>query len=87
MNEPLSGSLAELEISPNAPESSLVEKQTLETRRCLCQHKSQIYIATSNSSDIVHCAAIDSIDGRIVGCNNVVSGMYWVFRKYIHFEL
>lgn len=74
MAEPLSGSVAEQEISPNAPESSSVEIQTQETRKCLCQHKSQIYIATSNSSDIVHCAARDNIDGRIVGCNNIVSG-------------
>lgn len=51
VNEPLFASIAEQEsFIPAQPESSMVTKQSFDTLRCLCQHKSQIYIATSNSS-------------------------------------
>lgn len=68
---------------PNAPESSLVENKKIEAKKCLCQHESQIYISPENSSDIVHCAALDSIDGRIIGCNNIVSGELSMLRPSV----
>lgn len=52
MYEPLSGSIADEEsLVPAHPESTLViGVESTTVRKCLCQHTSQIYITTSNSS-------------------------------------
>ncbi|GLV41275.1 G9a [Carabus blaptoides fortunei] len=80
--EPLSGSIADEEsLVPAHPESTLViGVESTAVRKCLCQHTSQIYITTSNLSDVVYCTAMDSVNNRIIGCNNVVSGELAMLR-------
>lgn len=39
---------------------------------CLCQVRSQLYVTVSDNSAPLYCTAIDSIDGKKVGCCNEV---------------
>lgn len=66
-----SSSIVETLVSK--PDSALTATEThRKSMMCLCQVRSQLYVTVSDNSAPLYCTAIDSIDGKKVGCCNEV---------------
>lgn len=64
-------STAEKNYYANDPECSSVGAELIASRLCLCTKKTQLFVA--NGSGTAFCGAIDSINGKLVGCNRTVN--------------
>ncbi|XP_043464292.1 histone-lysine N-methyltransferase EHMT2 isoform X2 [Leptopilina heterotoma] len=61
------------ETQGSKPDSALISSEThRKSMMCLCQVRSQLYVTVSDNSTPLYCTAIDSIDGKKVGCCNEV---------------
>ncbi|RZF40094.1 hypothetical protein LSTR_LSTR002497 [Laodelphax striatellus] len=57
---------------PDKPEPAMLSNWNGSNGLCLCSSKDKLYASTASLRSELYCQAIDSLDGRLIGCCNMV---------------
>ncbi|XP_046670133.1 histone-lysine N-methyltransferase EHMT2 isoform X2 [Homalodisca vitripennis] len=63
----------DVEAEPNKPEATAISIGVGTAGVCLCNRREKIYAKTTSYRTELYCQAVDSLDGRLIGCCNTVS--------------